>query len=110
MKKTVIALLTKLGSLLPDRLWHLLLKVFLHNDRLVAYYGMFYISELASRLNIVRFSAVGEYGVFTSESNDAMILRRYATTGQWAVGTNDMICKFFAEGHGTYLDIGAISE
>lgn len=107
MKQAILNVLAFLGSLLPDRVWRLIMKIFLQNERLMNLYGMHYFSEFASRLNITRVSANGEYGIFTSAPNDNYILRPYAKNGVWAAGTNRAIRDFFVGNQGTYLDIGA---
>lgn len=107
MKEAVLKILGSLGSLLPDRVWHVVLKIFVQNRRLMDLYGSYYVSEFASRLNIVGVSAIGKYGIFTSAPNDVVILKAYAENGVWAEGTNRTIRNFFVGGQGTYLDIGA---
>jgi FkbM family methyltransferase len=108
MKEAVFSVLNSVGSLLPDRFWRIILKVFLQNKRLMDRYGLYYISQFASQLNVViSTSVVGDYGVFTSALNDQVVLKAYAEKGTWAEGTNRAIRNFFAGGQGTYLDIGA---
>jgi FkbM family methyltransferase len=71
-------------------------------------YGLYYISQFASQLNVViNRSVIGEYGLFTSALNDEVVLKAYAENGTWAEGTNFAIRNFFAHGQGTYFDIGA---
>ncbi len=107
MKRAILHVLGSLGSLLPDRVWRAILKIFLQNERLMDLYGMYYLSELASQLNIIRVSVIGEYGIFASAPNDNIVLKAYSRNGTWAAGTNRAIRNFFTEDQGTYLDIGA---
>jgi hypothetical protein len=103
MKQAILCLL----SFLPDRLWHIILRIFLKNKRLVDLYGVYYLSELASRLHVTRVSVLGEYGIFSTAPNDSVVLKWYARKGVWAAGTNRAIRNFFSGDQGTYLDIGA---
>jgi FkbM family methyltransferase len=104
MKKAAIRIL---GPLVPDRVWNFMLKAMLQNDDILQRHGHRYLSQIASKLNISRVSARGDYGTFSSAPNDEMILRDYAKNGKWAATTNDAIAKFFSDGSGTYIDIGA---
>jgi FkbM family methyltransferase len=101
------ALLGSVGSLLPDRVWRTTLRILLQNRRLIDLYGIDCISQIASQLNIVGVSVIGQYGIFTTAPNDDAILKAYAKHGEWASATNRAIQKFFVGGEGTYLDIGA---
>jgi FkbM family methyltransferase len=96
-----------LGSLLPVKILHLVVKGLLQNDRLIRKYGFVYLSSLSEELNIVRLSARGSYGVFSSLPTDLAVFRQYAETGKWSDETNNFIKGFFQGGAGTYLDIGA---
>jgi hypothetical protein len=71
MKQAILYFL----SLLPDRLWHTILRIFLKNERLVDLYGMHYLSELASRLHVARVSVLGEYRIFSTAPNDSVVLK-----------------------------------
>ena len=104
MKQTAIRIL---GPLVPDRIWNVMLKAMLQNDDLLQRHGYRYLSQIASKLNINRISARGDYGTFSSAPNDEIILRDYAKNGKWAATTNDAIARFFRDGNGTYIDIGA---
>lgn len=84
-----------------------MLKAMLQNDDLLQRHGYRYLSQIASKLNITRVSARGDYGTFSSAPNDEMILQDYAKKGKWAATTNDAIARFFRDGVGTYIDIGA---
>jgi FkbM family methyltransferase len=107
MKKFILEVLSFISSLPPDRANHILMKAMLRNKRLIDRYGMSYISEVAAQLNIVGVSVRGDYGIFCGAPNDGSILTSYARKGQWAASTNEIIKSFFADGHGTYLDVGA---
>jgi FkbM family methyltransferase len=107
VKTFILAILEFIGSLLPDKVWRVAFKIFLRNKRLMDLYGMHYVGEFASRMNIVRISTIGDYGIFSSAPNDKVIFRQYAKSGKWAANTNLEIRNFFAGGRGTYLDIGA---
>ena len=107
MKQTIFNIAGWLGSLLPDRIWRLILKVFVQNKRLMHLYGMHYVSQIASQLNVIGVSVIGKYGIFTSAPNDNIILKAYAEYGVWAESTNHTLRNFFVGGQGTYLDIGA---
>jgi FkbM family methyltransferase len=104
MKQTAIRIL---GPLVPDGIWNAMLRVMLSNDHILHRHGHHYLSQIASKLNISRISARGDYGTFSSSPNDEMILREYAKNGKWAAVTNDAIAAFFCKGGGTYIDIGA---
>jgi FkbM family methyltransferase len=107
MKKTILNIFGFLGSLLPNRISHLIVKAIFRNKRLVSLNGMQYVSEIASQLNIVSISVIGKYGVFSGAPNDSAVLSSYARNGEWAAKTNGAIKDFFAGRQGTYVDIGA---
>jgi FkbM family methyltransferase len=107
MEGAILKILESLGSLLPDRLWRIILNSFVQNRRLMDLYGMYYFSKFASQLNIISVSTAGKYGIFASAPNDNAVFKAYAKTGEWAASTNRTIRHFFAGGQGTYLDIGA---
>jgi FkbM family methyltransferase len=96
-----------LGSLLPDRVWRIIWRTMLENRRLLDRQGWFFMRELAARMNVRRLGVAGDYGLLSSDSTDAYILREYAKIGRWAGPTNALIKSFFAAGEGTYFDIGA---
>ena len=108
MKKAITSVLYSVGSILPDRLWQIIIKAFFRNKRLMDRYGLYFISQIAAQCNVViNMSVNGDYGFFTSAANDGVVLKAYAENGTWAEGTNSTIRNFFADGEGTYLDIGA---
>src|SRR5258708_12193190 len=107
MKDFVLRLIRVLGSLVPVRVRHLFIKGLLQDANLIRSYGFVYLSSLSERLNIVRLSARGDYGIFSSVPTDLTIFRRYAETGKWSNETNKFIKGFFKAEAGTYLDIGA---
>jgi FkbM family methyltransferase len=82
-------------------------KSLLEDSSLTREYGYLYLSSLSRKLNVVRFSAAGQYGTMVSSSNDLSILRKYAETGRWAPELAEKLKTFFGESGGTYLDIGA---
>src|SRR5260370_35651308 len=83
------------GSLVPVRVRHLFIKGLLQDANLIRSYGFVYLSSLSERLNIVRLSARGDYGIFSSVPTDLTIFRRYAQTGKWSNETNKLIKGFF---------------
>ncbi|MFM0485074.1 FkbM family methyltransferase [Paraburkholderia strydomiana] len=107
MKKLVLSAAGAVTSMLPLRLRHVMAKSLLEDNSLAREYGYLYLSSLSRKLNVVRFSANGQYGTMVSSSNDLSILKKYAETGRWAPELSDKLKLFFAGSGGTYLDIGA---
>ena len=107
MKQVALRTVHVLGSLLPVSVLHLIVKGLLQNEKLSRRYGFSYLSTLAVRFNIVRLTARGDYGMFSSSPSDGEVFREYAETGKWSPESNFRIRRFFQESTGTYIDIGA---
>ncbi len=63
--------------------------------------------RLFPRLNIVEFGATGDRGIVTAAWNDAIVLPEYGETGTFAPTVTSALVEFFADGGGTYIDVGA---
>ncbi len=64
-------------------------------------------ARLLPKLKITEIGAVGDRGVVTSVSNDMFVLTEYASAGTFAQTVTQALTSFFADGSGTYMDVGA---
>ncbi len=64
--------------------------------------------ELARELGVVSFTCTGEYGPFEGAVDDEVVHGTYFREGAWSPGILDLLeHRFFADGIGTFIDIGA---
>lgn len=64
-------------------------------------------TRLLHRLKIVEIAANGDCGVMASGCNDQVVLLEYAANGTFAPTVVRAVLDFFADGPGTYMDVGA---
>ena len=58
-------------------------------------------------LKVVEVGVTGDRGIVTSAWNDNTVLPEYAATGTFASTVTSMLERFFDDGAGTYIDVGA---
>jgi FkbM family methyltransferase len=63
--------------------------------------------RLAAACNVEDFTVNGEVGRIRGSARDASILKQYALNRVWAGRTIGFCKRFFADGGGTYIDVGA---
>jgi len=63
--------------------------------------------RIAPRCAIESVSIQGAYGLIDGSPGDSTVLGGYASAGSWARRTNELLCAFFDQSGGLYLDVGA---